>query len=746
MKYLLLIFLVAILFSSCQKEEKIYKDEIYQKPEIDPTPELVALSPEESLSKIHLPDGFKIELVANEPMVSEPIALAWDGNGRMYVAQMNTYMQDADATDENEPWSRVMLLDDTDGDGVMDKSSVFIDSLVLPRIILPLDDRVIVGVTYDRNIYSYRDTDNDGVADEKILILEDPERDNRNLEHQDANMVWGIDNWLYVSNDPFRYRFEDDRLIRDTLPEPMPGQYGLTQDEVGRLYFSRAGGEIPALGFQQNPAYGQLTLKNHWDESFLEPWPIVGNIDVQGGIQRVREEDNTLNRFTAVSGQEVYLGDKMPGAYGDLFIPEPVGRLIRRAKVKHVDGKIVLENRYDKAEFIASTDPLFRPVFTSTGPDGSLYIADMYRGIIQEGNWTGKGSYLREVVDEYGYDKFFQRGRIYRVYHEEMTPGPKPNMLDKSAGELIQYLSHPNGWWRMNAQKLIILKKDLSVVNELESIVKDNEGFFRKFFNDDIDYGLERVHALWTLEGLHAESKELVKIAMKDADPRVRAAAVRISERYLKVNDPEILAALISMESDKDAEVLQQVVLSSRIHTEATKEMVTHIQTNNPNNELLAATTAENLNPSFSEIQMLKDKYKMMNGGSQIVAGYVIFKDHCSACHGPDGKGIDQLAPSLVGSPRVTGDPETTIKILMNGLTGPVDGKEYNGPMAPAAQYDDTEIANVLSYIRGHLNDGGTVWRVTVGYVREAYADRKNYWTLKELEENPGLPADKKSK
>lgn len=746
MKNLLLICIVTILFSSCQKEEKIYKDKIYEKPEINPNPKLKALSPQESMERIHLPEGFKIELVASEPMVSEPIALAWDGNGRMYVAQMNTYMQNADAVDENEPWSRVMLLDDTDGDGVMDKSSVFIDSLVLPRIILPLDDRVIVGVTYDRNIYSYRDTDNDGVADEKILILEDPERDNRNLEHQDANMMWGIDNWLYVSNDPFRYRFEDDRLIRDTLPEPMPGQYGLTQDEVGRLFFSRAGGEIPALGFQQNPAYGQLTLKDHWDESFMEPWPIVGNIDVQGGLRRVRAEDNTLNRFTAVSGQEVYLGDKMPGAYGDLFIPEPVGRLIRRAKVNHIGGKIVLENPYEKTEFIASTDPLFRPVFTSTGPDGSLYIADMYRGIIQEGNWVGKGSYLREVVDEYGFDKFFQRGRIYRVYHEEMTPGPKPQMLDKSAGELIQYLSHPNGWWRMNAQKLIILKKDLSVIDELESIVKDNEGFFRTLFHEDIDYGIERFHALWTLEGLHAESMELVMIAMKDKDPRVRAAAVRISERYLKENNADMLEALNAMGSDEDAEVLQQVVLSARTHTEETKTMVTQIKDSHPNNELLTATTAENLNPSFSEIQMLKDKYKMMSGGSQIVAGYVIFKDHCSACHGPDGKGIDQLAPSLVGSPRVTGDPITTTKILLNGLTGPVDGKEFNGPMAPVAQYDDTEIANVLSYIRGHLNDGGTVWRVTVGYVREAFVDRKEYWTLKELEKNPGLPAETKSK
>lgn len=416
MKKLLYLLGLSLTFYACQKPDKIYLEEIYEKPVIDANPELKVLSPEESLARIHVPKGYKVELVASEPMIAEPISITWDGNGKMYVAQMNTYMQDVDAGNENEPWSKVMMLEDTDGDGKMDKSSVFIDSLVLPRIVLPLDDRVIVGETYNRNLYSYRDTNGDGVADEKILLLEDTVRDNRNLEHQDANLLWSIDNWLYVSNKPFRYRFVGDKILRDTLPEPLPGQYGLSQDEEGRLFFSRAGAEVPALGFQQHPSYGQLELKEQWDESFMEPWPIVGNPDAQGGPRRMRPEDNTLNRFTGVSGQEVYLGDKMPNAYGDLFIPEPVGRLIRRAKVNHKDGKITLENAYDQAEFLASTDPLFRPVFTATGPDGSLYVADMYRGIIQEGTWVGKGSYLRGIVDERGYDKFYQRGRIYRVY------------------------------------------------------------------------------------------------------------------------------------------------------------------------------------------------------------------------------------------------------------------------------------------------------------------------------------------
>jgi mono/diheme cytochrome c family protein/glucose/arabinose dehydrogenase len=730
----ILIISIAALFA-CQKEKK-YRDEIYEKPKVNPNPEIKNLSPQASLETMHLPRGFKMELVASEPMIHEPVAIAWDGNGKMYVAQMMTYMQDIDATKENEPWSRISLLEDTDGDGVMDKSAVFIDSMVLPRIMLPLDDRIIVGETFNRSLYSYRDTNGDGIADEKILLLEDTVRDNRNLEHQDANMLWSIDNWLYVTNRTFRYRFTGNKLIRDTLPEPLPGQWGLTQDETGRLFFSRAGAEIPALGFQQHPGYGSLEMPGKWEESFMEPWPIVGTLDAQGGPRRIREGDSTLNRFTAVAGQEIFLGDKMPPAYGDLFIPEPVGRLIRRAKVNHVKGKIVLENPYPQTEFLASTDPLFRPVFSATGPDGCLYVVDMYRGIIQEGTWVGEGSYLRGVVKEKGFDKFVGMGRIYRIVHEEMKPGDKPELLSKTADELVSYLGHANGWWRNTAQKLIILKNDKSVVSELQEIVKGNESFFARMFSSDKDFGVERLHALWTLEGLDAIDKPLLKAAFEDKDLRVRVAAIRISDRYLKKNDPEIFEALKTLVNDPEPEVLQQLILSLRINNEVTKAVVKSILDQHSDNEVIKVTASENLNPSFSQIVALREKYKL-NGGdaaSQMVNGYKIFQEYCSTCHGPDGKGRPQLAPSLIGSPRVTGDLEVTTRILLHGLTGPVDGVEYNGPMAPIAQESDEYIADILSYVRGHLNNSGTVWRGRVRGIREKYKDRNKYWTIKELQ------------
>ncbi len=723
-----------ICFSSCQ--EKKYRDEIYEKPVVNPNPEIKNLTPEESLAKMYLPKGYKIELVASEPMINEPVAIAWDGNGKMYVAQMMTYMQDIDASNEDEPWSRISILEDTDEDGKMDKSVVFIDSMVLPRIMLPLDGRVIVGETYERNLYSYRDTNGDGKADEKILLLEDTVRDNRNLEHQDANMIWSIDNWLYVTNGAFRYRFTNNVFVRDTLPEPAVGQWGLTQDATGRLFFSRAGAEIPAMGFQQHPAYGSMEMEGKYDESFLEPWPIVGTLDAQGGPRRIREGDSTLNKFTGVAGQEIFLGDKMPPAKGDLFIPEPVGRLVRRAKVNHVDGKIVLENPYDKTEFLASTDPLFRPVGAATGPDGCLYIVDMYRGIIQEGTWVGEGSYLREVVKKKGYDKFVGRGRIYRIVHEDVKPGPKPDLLNKTPVELLTYLGHANGWWRNTAQKLIVLKADRAVVPDLIEMVEGNESWFAKLIHPDKDFALERLHALWTLEGLDAIDKSLLNTAFKDTDPRVRVGAVRISERYLKQSDTDILETLKMLSNDSDAEVLQQLILSLRINNEASKLIVKSILDAHADNEVIQVTASENLNPSFSVIQQLKEKYKLngRDAGAQIVRGFKIFKEYCSTCHGAEGKGIHQLAPSLVGSSRVTGDMEVPLRILLHGLTGPVDGVEYNGPMASVAKENDQYIADVLTYVRTHLNGSEGVRSGSVRSIRESTKDRTKYWTLKELE------------
>lgn len=720
-----------------------YQDEIYTLPAIDPDPPVRSLSPEESLKTLYLPKGYHAELVASEPMIEEPVWIAWDGDGKMYVAQMLTYMQNVDAREEDEPWSRISVLEDLNGDGKMDKSTVFIDSLVLPRVVLPLDDRVIVGETYSHNLWSYRDTDGDRVADEKILIYADTVRDNKNLEHQPANLLWNLDNWLYLSLNSLRFRYTDGNFVVDTMLDAPQGQWGLTQDETGRMYYSRAGAEVPALGFQQHPTYGYLEMEGRWAEDFVQPWPIVGTIDAQGGPRRIREGVGTLNKFTGVAGQEIFLGDKLP-ATGDLFIPEPVARIVRRAHVANERGKIVLRNAYEQAEFLASTDPLFRPVQAATGPDGCLYVVDMYRGIIQEGTWVGEGSYLREVVLRKGLDKEVGKGRIYRIVHDQIPPGPAPKLLGKSAKELLPLLGHPNGWWRMTAQKLLILKRDTTVIPALRKMALNGPPILAGFFSPNKDQALQRLHACWTLEGMGALDSQLILQKLDDEDPRVRSAAIRLCENAYKAGDPEVGARLAAMVNDPDETVLIQLILSLRSRNDAASQaLVRQIMEAYPDNEVIAVSGAASLSPSFSKIEEMKKKYSLRDGNTRqsIIRGYNTFKDLCANCHGKEAEGIDPIGPPLATSPRVMGNYEVPVKILLNGLSGPIDGKHYAGVMAPMSQNDDQWIADVLNYLRAEHGGVGTIWYGRIRQIREQYKDRKGYWTMEELlKEEPHGP------
>lgn len=734
------LLLVLLSFFNCKKKE--YVDKIYEKPEIVREASSKFLSPEESLESFYLPEGYKVELVASEPMIDEPVAIAWDGNGRMYVAEMNTYMQDVDGSGTNRSISKIKLLEDTNGDGKMDKSSVFIDSLLLPRMILPLENELIVNETYSYDLWSYKDTDGDGVADKKERVYYNPNRRGGNLEHQQSGLIWNLDNWVYTTYNPVRFKFKSDGKVEvDSLDNiPSRGQWGLTQDDLGNMYYSSAGSENPAYGFQQPPVYGEFNASGRLAKGFVEPWPIVGTPDVQGGPKRLRE-DGTLNHFTGTAGQEIYRGHRLPpNLYGDLFIPEPVGRLIRRAKIKNENGKKVLYNAYDKAEFMASTDLNFRPLQAKTGPDGALYIVDMYRGIIQESNWTKKGSHLRPVIIRKELDKNIGKGRIYRIVHEDIELDKKPNLLGKKASELIKYLGHRNGWYRNTAQKLIVLKGDESVIPELQSIVRDNKSFIDDLFNSDKDFGLERVTALWTLEGLGNIDKALITEKLADEDPRVRATAIRLSENFMKSGDISILSDLEKLISDSDIDVVNQLALSLRYSKdEKATELLNAINAKYGDHEIVSHSVAESLKKDDSQLEVLKKRVSSRGVGEKnsIYAGYDSYKQLCITCHGADLKGIPTedgtlIAPSLIGSARVKGDKGKLSKILLNGLIGPIEGKEY-GIMMALKSNSDQYIADVLSYVRA-MNDASSVNRKEVNKARKESADREDYWTLEELE------------
>lgn len=700
----------------------------------------VPVSPEESLGLFRLPKGYSLEVVASEPMISEPAAIAWDGNGRMYVAQLESYMQTIDARGQDQPVSRVMLLEDTDGDGKMDKSSVFIDKLLAPRMILCVGREVLVNETNTFDIYAYQDTDGDGKADVKRAVFKPGKDAYGNIEHQRAGLDWNLDNWIYLTLDPIRFRYRNGQLIADSLRYGSNGQWGLTHDDEGRVFFSRAASGTAATGFHINPAYGQLEMHDRVQDSlFALVWPLAKNPDANDRLR----EDSTLIRFTAVCGQSVFRGDRLPESLrGDYLVAEPVGRLIRRAKIDRKDGIASFRNAYEQDEFIASRDMNFRPVNTYTGPDGCLYIVDMYRGIIQESTWVTPEMKIYSQIKSKGLDRNVRNGRIYRVVYEGMTPGPKPSMLDDATSKLVTYLDHPNGWWRDNAQKEIIVRQDRSVVPALKQIWKGERGPLASKPSP-----LARLHALWTLEGLDAISRADVLAALGDSDAQIRKAAVRLSEPFIMKNDAEMLDRLRSLGDDGDAEVIAQLVLSiDHCFAGKERELVNGIVSDNDDHPLISAlgeTLARNeeARQFGSKLQVLKpaDRKLVMNGN-------IIFKSLCTACHGPEGKGLPSaIAPPLISKFKLIAKRDAVIRIMLHGLEGPVDGKTYPEKMIAMGANSDEWIASVLNYVRYDLGmksfpdmpydylNWVIIQPEDVAKVREKYADRKEPWTWEEL-------------
>ena len=690
------------------------------------------LSPQETVKSMEIQSGYRVVPVLAEPHIHEPSAIAWDGNGRMYVVEMRTYMQDIDGQNQFAPTSRVSRHEDTNGDGLYDKHTVFADKLVLPRMVLPLRDRVLIRETNTLDLKSYQDLDGDGVADRVQLVHQGGPRGG-NLEHQPSGLIWNIDNWLYTAMSPFRYRVTQGKIIRDRMPGSS-GQWGLTHDNVGRLFYSFAGGENPVADFQRPLVYGHLRLPGEQAPGFRAVYPIDEIPDTQGGRGRLRA-DNTLNHFTASCGQSIFRGDRLPGDFhGDLIICEPVGRLIRRAKVTNDEGKIVVSNAYDKQEFIAARDPNFRPINSATGPDGCLYLVDMYRGIIQEGNWVRSGSYLRGIVKEYELDKNIGRGRIYRVEHHTTQRGPQPKMLDETPAQLVAHLSHPNGWWRSEAQKLIILHADLTVVAAVKELALSGRE------------PLGRLHAWWTLEGLHAIDTKFLQAGFRDPDPRIRAATLRIAEAFIN-QDRSLDSTIERLAQDPDPNVAIQVVLSSGrgAHPQAIAlaDQIVEANPANPSIRDLARQFRSRMEAIRAErlrIEELRRRNKLL--AESVERGQLTYSTLCVNCHGREGKGRPSpdrkdmmLAPALAGSARVLGHKERLTRVLLNGLLGPIEGKTYaGGLMLPMRRNSDRWIADVATYIRNSFgNSASLIEDVDVKQIRAAAATRNEPWTLSEL-------------
>jgi mono/diheme cytochrome c family protein len=407
---------------------------------------------------------------------------------------------------------------------------------------------------------------------------------------------------------------------------------------------------------------------------------------------------------------------------GDYFIPEPVARIIKRGKVINRDGKIYIEDAYKQQDWLASADMNFRPINTYTGPDGCFYIVDMYHGIIQESEWTDSSSYLGKIIAEKEIFKNKGMGRIYRVVHDGFRrDSTQPHMLNQNSEDLLQYLRHPNGWWRDMAQQLLIVRDDQSVVPSLKAMALNKVGPYNP---------LARIHALWTLEGLKAIDTTVLYQAFTDKDPQVRKTAIWISERFIRKNDPVMIARLGELKNDSSADVRIQLSLSLRSNKmPAAQKIVKDLLAANPDNQMMQFSYATFVEADKRREEERKRTLALSPADRKLVTdGRVIFNQLCVTCHGPNGKGItiagkDMPAPPLSGSPRVKGDKILLIQLLLNGLKGPVDGKTYTDLMPSMWAQSDEWIASVLSYIRNSSDLGNHSSVMTPEEVKQTRAN-----------------------
>lgn len=550
-KFLALMGLV--LLSATAAAQKGDRDGEVQTPLPDDliVPAAPALSAEEELATFVVPDGMRVELVACEPLVVDPVAMAFDDAGRLWVVEMRGYMPNVDGEGEDAPVGTIAVLTDTDGDGRMDERSVFMANLVLPRAIAIAQDGILTILPPD--VLFCRDTDGDGMADERVVI-DTGKGGIHSPEHAINGLLPTQDNWFHCANEGVRYGFREGKWVAQRTGGG--GQWGVAKDDLGRFFFNTnsdplRGDLISSHYAVRNPNLGRANGTNVRFAKDFEVWPARINPGVNRGYQPATlRDDFTLYRVTGTCAPLVYRGDVLADCRGDAFVAEPCGNLIMQYELIDEDGSLRAERSRPKREFLTSTDERFRPVNLHDGPDGALYIVDLYRGILQHRIFVT--SFLRRQIIERGLDTPVGLGRIWRVVPDDFEAPKAPDMAAASWTELVGYLGHPNGWWRDTAQRLLVEEgQDDPDAHELlrEMAVSG-------------DAALGRMHALWTLDGIGGARESVLLRALGDKDARVLHAAVRVSETLMSTGNVKLCEQLAALARRGDRHLRWQVLLS----------------------------------------------------------------------------------------------------------------------------------------------------------------------------------------
>jgi mono/diheme cytochrome c family protein/glucose/arabinose dehydrogenase len=483
-----------------------------------------AHTPAEELATFQLEPGLKIQLVAAEPMVQDPVVITFDEDGRLWVVEMRGFMPNINGEGEDKPVGRISVLEDTNNDGQMDVSHVYLDSLVMPRALALVQGGALVAE--NGALWLTKDTNGDLKADTKTLI--DKDYAGSGLPEHSGNGLWrSMDNWIYNAKSRFRYHEVDGKWLRDSTEAR--GQWGISHDDRGRLHYNYNWSQlhadlVPPNYLSRNKHHTPTTGIDHGLTIDRRVYPIRPNPAVNRGyIPGTLDKDGRLLEFTAACSPLVYRGQTLPASFhGNVFVCEPAGNLIKRNVSENKDLLIAARDPHPGKEFLASTDERFRPVHTATGPDGGLYVADMYRGLIQHSAYVTP--YLKEKTIERDLVLPVHRGRIWRIVPENWQPAKAKKLSAASSADLVAELSNPDGWHRDMAQRLLIERNDKSTIPGLTDLARKGTT------------NLSRFHALWTLDGLHISQPELLFSLLSDGDPLVGSTALRLLEPMAKAD------------------------------------------------------------------------------------------------------------------------------------------------------------------------------------------------------------------
>ncbi|WP_165226617.1 PVC-type heme-binding CxxCH protein [Aquisphaera insulae] len=538
--------------------------------------ELPRIPPHEvprALETFRIHAGFHLELVAAEPLVSSPVSVCYDEDGRLYVVEMRGYPYP-----EPAPTGRVVRLEDRDGDGKYESSKVFLDGLNWPTGILPYDGGVFVTVAPD--IVYAKDTDGDGVADVRKVMFTGFGTDN--VQGLLNGLLWGPDGWIYGASTinggeirnlsrpdakPVSVRGQDFRFRPDGSAFQATsggGQFGLTLDDWGHRFTCSNSNHIrqvilPADDLARNPSFVPPAVTTDiasdgaagpvFRISPAEPWRIVRTrqraADPEMRKQLAPTELFATGFFTSASGVTIYRGTAYPEEYrGNAFVGDVGGNLVHRKTLKPA-GPIYRADRADQGvEFLASTDNWFRPVNFANTPDGTLLIIDMYRETIEHPR-----SIPEPIKKHLDLTSGKDRGRLYELVHgEAKRPHRRPRLSKATIEELVGLLADPDAWWRETAQRLLVERKDPASMRPLAKLVAERPS------------ALGRLHALWTLHALGELSRGDLFSSESDPEPGIREQAARLARGISPLKDRQDL--LEKFGRDAEISVRLQAALS----------------------------------------------------------------------------------------------------------------------------------------------------------------------------------------